>query len=152
MHLSISKMCVVGLAISVSALCLLAVTSQAPTAEGVSISSAEDGLDKAVRLRAGKDAIDCGRVRSGEDSDTTDKCVANAHEQKKPFVARYDLRGIDSIVADGVAGNAEGEIYVFRYDSDPSGGSNVGESIEEETCREIQIIKGKRGRRIKCEK
>ena len=152
MHLSISKMCVVSLAISVAAPCRLAVISQSPAAEAASISSAEDGLDKAMRLRAGKDAIDCGSVRRDEDSDTTDECVANGHARKRPFVARYDLRGIDSVVAEGVAGNAAGEVYVFRYDSDPSGGSNVGERIKEETCRGVQIIKGKRGRRIKCEK
>ncbi len=151
MRLLTLKIFVARLAVSIAALSILT-TPLSSAAKGVSTLQEEDGLDKAMRLRAGKGAIDCGRIRSDEDSDTTDKCVAKAHERKRPFIARYDLRGIDSIVADGIAGNAEGEIYLFRYDSDPSGGSNIGERIEEVKCRGIRIIKGQRGRQIRCGK
>jgi len=152
MYLSISKIFVAGLVISIAAMSSLTATSQSSAAKVGRNSPMEDGLNKAMRLRAGKDAIDCGRTRSDDDSDTTDQCVAKAREEKRPFIARYDLQGIDSIVADGVAGNAEGEIYVFRYDSDPSGGSNVGESIREKKCRGIRIVRSKRGRQIRCDK
>ena len=152
MYLSVSKIFLAVLVVSAAAMNLLTTTSQSFAAKGIDISLIEDGLDKAMRLRAGKDAIDCGRIRIGDDSDKSDKCVAKAHEEKRPFIARYDLRGIDSIVSVGLVGNDGGEIYVFRYDSDPSGGSNIGESIRKQKCRGIRITKNKRGRQIKCEK
>jgi hypothetical protein len=112
------------------------------------------GLETAMRRRAGAEAADCGRVRIGQDRRSADACAVEAFEAGKPFFVRYDLQGIDSIVADGMSGDARGVIYLYTYDSGPSGGGNVGgnagERISEQECDIAKVVPVKEGRRIQC--
>ena len=81
----------------------------------------DDLLDSTCKRLAGIDATDCGRARFVSDAQV-DKCALKASATKKPFRARYDLRGMDSSVAIGIVGTAGGDLYEVNFDSDPSGG------------------------------
>ena len=52
----------------------------------------------------------------------TDDCVVRSFGDAKPFHARYELRGIDSHVAVGVASWGGQEVTILSYDGDPGGG------------------------------
>lgn len=96
-------------------------------------------LDLEARERAGANAVDCGRVAIGADRSSTDSCVAQAFQERKPFHARYEAQGIDSRVAWGVIGSASGTVTLLLYDSDPSGGSDVGAVIDARTCEGARL-------------
>ena len=66
---------------------------------------------------AGPMAVDCGRVTIRHDTSSASECAINAFESKKAFVVRYDLPGIDSQVAVGLAGDSAGRTYGIAYDS-----------------------------------
>jgi hypothetical protein len=66
---------------------------------------------------AGPIAVDCGRVRIRHNPSAATECVLNAFENKKAFLVRYDLRGIDSQVAVGLAGDLAGRAFGVAYDS-----------------------------------
>jgi hypothetical protein len=68
-------------------------------------------VDGMARTVAGAGATDCGRV-----------------------FARYDVPGIDSIVARLFAGDAEGRVFILLWDSDPSGGSGAHETVDQWEC------------------
>ena len=91
-------------------------------------------LDSLLRQRAGAAAVDCGRVSKGVPSTATDQCIADQTARAAPFHARYDLQGVDSEVVLGVVRDAAGRASILLWDSDPSGGSNVGAQITETVC------------------
>jgi hypothetical protein len=68
-------------------------------------------------------ATDCGHVALDQDSRAVDACVTTAFSSGQPFYARYDLQGIDSNVARGIASNADGEVMLLLWD-----GYALGES------------------------
>jgi hypothetical protein len=104
-----------------------------------------------MRRRAGDGAKDCGSVLPGRDRQRADACAVKAFKAKRPFFVRYYLQGIDSIVADGMSGDAAGVVYLYNYDSDPSGRGNIGERVSERRCEKPKVVKEKGVRRIRCE-
>jgi hypothetical protein len=66
---------------------------------------------------AGPTAVDCGRVGIRHNPFSATECVLNAFESKKAFLVRYDLQGIDSQVAVGLAGDLAGRAFGIAYDS-----------------------------------
>ena len=100
--------------------------------------SAPDILEATMRNHAGANPINCGVVPIDGASEAANQCVDSAYQAKKAFTVVYNLQGMDSVVARGLAGNAQGEIRSYYYDSDPSGGSNVGARILAHECRTIQ--------------
>ena len=66
---------------------------------------------------AGPMAVDCGRVKIRHDPLSATECVLNAFQSKEAFFVRYDLQGIDSQVAVGLAGDRAGRTFGIAYDS-----------------------------------
>ena len=73
---------------------------------------------KYLRQIGGSSATDCGYVRFGESTARTDRCVKNAYQHHQPFVARYDVKGMDSRLVFGLAGNGTDRIVSVKYDSE----------------------------------
>ena len=74
-------------------------------------------MDRRMRLIAGNDALDCGRVRVGGDPKASLTCAREAISKKRAFFVRLDSFGIDSFLSDGFAGNGSGKVYSVTFDS-----------------------------------
>lgn len=73
---------------------------------------------KYLRQIGGTNARDCGYVRFGKSSADTDQCVMDAYKKHQPFVARYDVKGLDSRLVFGPAGDGAGKIVSVKNDSE----------------------------------
>ena len=109
-------------------------------------SNAKNGcdIDASARHLAGDGATDCGSVGIGEDNTAIDACVISSFEKHVPFYAVYAQQGEDSQVAMAFVGDGS-SVWTLNYDSDPSGGSDVGAVIYQSTCLEPTVKKGKSG-------
>ena len=101
-------------------------------------------IEPAARHLAGADATACGSVDIDGDPAAVDACVVSAFQKGSPFYAIYALQGIDSQVMMAFASNGA-SLWTLSYDSDPSGGSDVGAVIYQSTCIEPTVQKGKTG-------
>ena len=90
----------------------------------------EDKLDIESKRLAGPGAIDCGRVKIKGDPKEATECAIGAQKAAKPFRIRYDLQGIDSLVAVAIVRTPSGTVGSLMYDSDPSGGGHVSSLSE----------------------
>jgi len=99
-----------------------------------------DKLEHVSRRIAVRGAIDCGRVTPFGDRAEANGRVVAAFKARKPFRVRYDGIGIDSRVAVAIVGTVDGRIYILDYDSDPSGGSGVGECVTQSLCTNPVIV------------
>ena len=91
-------------------------------------------FDRALKQGAGAGAVDCGHVTVGASTAAVNQCVADQTARAAPFYARYDVQGTDSSVAFGAVRAAQGQSSVWFFDSDPSGGSNVGGQVSRTLC------------------
>jgi hypothetical protein len=73
-------------------------------------------LDDALRKVADPDAVNCGHVHVLESSKQASSCVLEEFRRGHAFFVRYDLPGVDSEVAAGLAGNSN-HLSEFEYDS-----------------------------------
>ena len=101
-------------------------------------------IEASARHLAGQGAVACGTVGIDEDPTAVDACVISAFEKYAPFYAIYTLQGIDSQVMMAFVSNGS-SVWTLSYDSDPSGGSDVGAVIYQSTCLEPTVQKGKTG-------
>ena len=101
-------------------------------------------IDASARDLAGPGATDCGSVGIGEDPTAVDACVIGAFEKHAPFYAVYTQQGDDSQVMTAFVSDGS-SVWMLNYDSDPSGGSDVGAVIYQSTCLEPTVQKGKTG-------
>ena len=97
---------------------------------------AEDKLDIESKRLAGPGAIDCGRVKIKGDPKDATQCAIRTQKAARPFRIRYDLQGIDSLVAVAIVRTPSGTVGALTYDSDPSGGGQVGEVVYPKRCPE----------------
>jgi len=79
-------------------------------------------MDRRMRLIAGNDALDCGRVKLNGDPKASLRCARKAVSQKRAFFVRFDWVGIDSFLSDGFAGDNSGDVYSVKFDSYGWGG------------------------------
>ena len=79
-------------------------------------------MDRRMRLIAGNDALDCGRVKLNGDPRASLRCARKAISQKRAFFVRFDWVGIDSFLSDGFAGESSGDVYSVKFDSYGWGG------------------------------
>ena len=91
-------------------------------------------LKSSLATHAGSGATDCGYAVLGSDASPVDACVAAAFNSATAFYARYDRKGTDSSVVFGIAQDAAGNVTLFLWDSDPSGGSDTGPVIDGNLC------------------
>ena len=101
-------------------------------------------IEASARHLAGQGAVDCGSVGIDEDPTAVDACVIDAFQKGTAFYAIYTLQGIDSQVMMAFVGDGS-SVWTLSYDSDPSGGSDVGAVIYQSTCVEPTVQKGKTG-------
>jgi hypothetical protein len=73
-------------------------------------------LDDALRKEAGSAAKNCGHVRINDKSEKASQCVIQQFRNHRPFLVRYDLWGVDSEVALGLAGSPD-RVRAFLFDS-----------------------------------
>lgn len=78
---------------------------------------------------AGPGALDCGRVLIDGDPKIATECALAAQRAGKPFRVRYDLQGIDSLVAVAIVRTQAGAVESLMWDSDPSGGGRRGPGV-----------------------
>jgi hypothetical protein len=74
-------------------------------------------VDRRMRLIAGNDALDCGRVKLNGNPRLSLGCARRAISQRRAFVVRFDSAGMDSSLSDGFAGDGSGKVYSVRFDS-----------------------------------
>ena len=76
-------------------------------------------LEKKLRSLSGEGqlALNCNSAELRQERDAWSDCALNAFAQRHPFYVRYGLQGIDSEVAVGLAGDAQGKVYFVAYDS-----------------------------------
>lgn len=131
-------------------LCLLALGTLAACQLGVPDQSDEPFRAKQMR-RSGAGAEDCGDVQpSGLQSRSTNDCVVRAFQARRPFHARFWKQGIDSQIADGIAADASGAVYIYWFDSAPCGGPGCEPRLDERRCQKPYIREAPDGRRLAC--
>ena len=101
-------------------------------------------IDASARNLAGPGATDCGSVGIGEDPTAVDACVIDAFQKGTAFYAVYEHQGTDSQVMTAFVSDGS-SVWTLNYDSDPSGGSDVGAVIDQSTCIEPTVKNGKSG-------
>jgi TonB family protein len=74
-------------------------------------------MDRRMRLIAGNDALDCGRVKLNGDPKPSLRCARKAISHRRAFVVRFDYAGMDSSISDGFASDGSGKVYSVRFDS-----------------------------------
>ena len=74
-------------------------------------------LNHRIRAIAGPGAVDCGHVRLKESPARATACALRAVKRHQAFHVRYDQQGIDSEVAEAMAGDSSGKIYYVGFDS-----------------------------------
>jgi hypothetical protein len=73
-------------------------------------------MDQRLRTLAWTNAVACGHVRVKGNPANATKCVMQAFRHRQPFIVRYDLAGIDSDIAGGLAGDGSGNVYGVEFD------------------------------------
>ncbi len=88
-----------------------------------------DLLERRSKELAGPQGINCGGVPIRGNPKAATACALAAQKAGKPFRVRYDLQGIDSVVAVAIVRTPIGTVGTLNYDSDPSGGGRVGGGV-----------------------
>jgi hypothetical protein len=78
---------------------------------------AGNATDRQLRRLALWKAVNCGRVRLHDDPEPASYCGLKMIESKTSFYVRYDVQGLDSAGAVGLAAKSPDEVYAVRYDS-----------------------------------
>ena len=73
-------------------------------------------MDSRLRQLSGDKAFDCGRVETRKSPTEASACVLRQFHSGQPFLVRYDLQGIDSEVAVGLASTSS-IVYTVAFDS-----------------------------------
>ena len=94
---------------------------------------------------AGLDAIECGLVGLGDVADGAFECVeAHLSNDQRAFWMARQGESWDSEVWDAVVRDGRGEVFVIRYDSDPSGGAALDPRLEKAKCSGIKIFRSQK--------
>lgn len=125
---------------------------------GATVAVQKRSLDQHIEQAVGPEVVDCGTfstIHSGvampprEASTATSKpdsmyesltCARDAAKQKKAF--RLVQRGpsLDSEIATGVIGRADGSVMWFVYDSAPCGGPGCDSRFTTEPCELSSVV------------
>jgi len=84
-----------------------------------------DSMDWHSKRLAGRDGINCGRVRVNGDPTAVTQCALKAQAEHRPFWVVYNIMGFDSPVAGGVVRTPDGRVYGLSFDGDPAGGGGT---------------------------
>lgn len=101
--------------------------------------------------RTGPSSVDCGDARPAEPARALHECTVLAFDQRRPFHVRFWKQGIDSLVAEGVALDSSGKLYVYRFDNSPCGApGRCPPSLEETLCARPYVRDEVRGKQLAC--
>lgn len=93
-----------------------------------------------VKSSAGADARNCGMVGIGEPELQANTCVAESSAAGQAFYAAYQLQGFDSIVGAAISGDSSGNVFLWRFDSNPAGGVPASPSkVETSECVDASL-------------
>jgi hypothetical protein len=110
---------------------------------GCATRAVKRGLDYHVMKAAGADAINCGRIQfpratphalNAEQSAQVASCIDSARRRRLAFFFSAGGPGIDSNLATGLVGTADGRLARFWYDSAPCGGPHCDERFRQHDC------------------
>jgi len=99
------------------------------------LSKSPKSPDEFSKELVGIDAVSCGTYPICKNYKEVFRCMNESLQISKPFYAWFSLNGLDSNILVGVAGSANSEIYLTGFDSDPSGGMQIGGGGWAELCR-----------------
>jgi hypothetical protein len=122
------------LPVAVAFLCFLLLTAMRH--RGTGWVQRKDLLDRRMQILV-PDGVDCGRVGIHGDPSHATQCTLAAFNAHKAFRVRFDKQGIDSDVADGLVGTADGTVTTLMFDGDPSGGGGTslfGQRVTPRPC------------------
>jgi len=97
-------------------------------------------LSSKLKALAGPESQDCGSVPLGNDRRTTFTCAKHALAAGTAFRVALQYQGVDSFIWQGAARDEHGRLWLLSYDSDPSGGSQVGAVLNVASCSKIQVV------------
>ena len=83
---------------------------------------------------SGDAAIQCGTFDLPKLPDQAKFCAQQADSRSTPFWVALHPQGFDSNIWVAIGRDSASRRYVVMYDSDPSGGSNVGATISTTYC------------------
>lgn len=87
-------------------------------------------MDQRLSKLCGPHAVNCGHVQVTQNPRVATRCATRAFKRHKPFYVRYDIQGIDSAVAGGIASNGSGGLYAVTFDGmGMSGDLKQGETM-----------------------
>jgi len=114
---------------------LLTLAMVAPTCHAA--DSAPASLEKKLVALAGADSRNCGSVALGGDQKPAIACAKTGVSSAVPFRVAIQVQGIDSLVWQGAARDAQGKLWMVFHDSDPSGGGGAAPTLSAMLCREL---------------
>ena len=92
--------------------------------------------------RSGAEGWDCGHMEALSDSREVNCCVLEHLELGQPFHATFRAAAAgDSAITHGIAFDGDGNLSVYLFDSDPSGGGRLdNRTVLEDSCLQMELI------------
>jgi len=112
-----------------------------------------DGMERKLKSISGSTAVDCGTVRIGEPPQTASQCVMDAFGSHKPFRVRYDIRGVDTTLAGGLAQGKDGKTYAISFmgdTHDDRGTLQFAQQVNVKACPAPSAIRLTDSGRVTC--
>ncbi|MEM6995187.1 MAG: hypothetical protein AAF721_32040 [Myxococcota bacterium] len=110
-------------------------------------------LEDQLRVLAAPDAVDCGHATVDRGVAAVRACVRRSLARGTPFVAAFDMTGIDSLVGVGAVSDARGAVHSVHFDSNICGvgsGEECGPRVTAVVCHGARLASRKRGL-LRCE-
>jgi TonB family protein len=108
-------------------------------------------LREAQLQRAQRSSVDCGDAQPNEPTQPFHDCTVAAFQSRQPFHARFWRQGIDSHLASGVALDATGKLFLYRFDNSPCGApGRCRASLQISQCAQPYIRESASGKQLAC--
>lgn len=105
-----------------------------------SVNPDADPFYSDAKIKAGKDAIDCGYLKAKQDRTDIDACVAEYFFLVEPFYAVYEIEENDSVKKYGIAYDQLGELYILSQGDEASGSMSEQSRIVSMLCENANIV------------
>jgi hypothetical protein len=112
-----------------------------------------DGMERKLKNISGSTAVDCGTVSIEDNPQNASQCVMDAFSSHKPSRVRYDIRGIDTALAGGLAQGRNGRIYALSFMGNPHGGGRTllfAQQVEVVSCPSPPAMRLTSSGRVTC--
>jgi len=151
----LKKKILIGMAGAMAAFVGVVVFSNSTTGEQAEdwiLQKYGDGMERKLKNISGSTAVDCGRVKVDEAPQQASQCVMDAFSSHKPFRVRYDIRGIDTALAAGLAQAQDGKIYALSFmgNTDGSGRTSLSAQAKVVSCPSPPAMRLTASGRVTC--